>query len=139
VRVSLVFSSFAQLFPPSPLSLPASPHSSLARLRYLLLTFQRWTILASLIFAVCIPVVLALLAICATGVSFLFHKIKNSPNLELSYFKTRAAKVFAITLSLGYFSIVVNVVQMLGCTGENSLTGKHFLNVYLSQNKKTKK
>ena len=58
---------------------------------------------------------------CTTSISALYHKIKQTPDLERDYFKTQAAKVFAITLSVAYFSIVVNVVQIFGCTSDDSL------------------
>jgi hypothetical protein len=87
--------------------------------------------MASLIFALCIPLILALLALFAAGLVILFHKIKCTADLERSHFKTSAAKAFTIALSLAYFSIIVNVVQIFGCTSAANLSSVHFLNMYL--------
>jgi len=65
------------------------------------------------------------------GTAYIFHKITRKKPAEKDYLVTRGLKVFAMTLSIAYFSIVVVVVQMFGCTGEDVLAGKHYLNGYL--------
>jgi hypothetical protein len=77
-----------------------------------------------------LPLVFGMLSLLAAVVCYTYHKIKKTPDMEKGYFQMRGAKSGAIMMGLGYFSIVVSVVQMLGCTSRDKIDGSRYLNVY---------
>lgn len=91
----------------------------------------RWDQTWTLLFALSFPIIAAILAVTTTILSYIFSYITCSHKNDISYYKRKSAKMIAILTSLGYFSIILSVLQLLGCTGNDQITNKKYLNTYL--------
>jgi hypothetical protein len=86
-----------------------------------------------LVIAVCLPLIFSIMGVLAGIVSRVYHTINRNHTLSQGFFRMQITKTIVVLIGLGYSSIVVGVLQMVGCTSEDNLSKKHYLNVYLGQ------